>query len=366
MAWADPFYPDPSVPESAKKAMMEALESGTVSHYVMPIGDLALRKALAEKISRRTGLPIDPSRNVIVSPGSDSGLLFSMMPFIEEGDEIMIPDPSYPSNFLNAKLLGAKAVPVPLYEEDGYQPRMEEFEKRLTPKTKMVLISHPNNPTTTVFRKEKLEELAAFIVKNDLILVSDQAFEDHIYDGIEFAAPCTLPGMWERTLTVCSISKGLGLSGFRIGYIYADDHIMDVLYGAAVNVLGASNTLASIGAVAAVRDEAFLKSNYERLLRRRDLAYEILSEIPGVTMKPSESGILSWLNVSALGTSAEVADYIRDHANIMVNQGTPYGAQGEGHIRIVTACFADDEEAAGRFRDIKRALTELAKEKGIC
>lgn len=366
MAWADPFYPDPSVPESAKKAMMEALESGTVSHYVMPIGDLALRKALAEKISRRTGLPIDPSRNVIVSPGSDSGLLFSMMPFIEEGDEIMIPDPSYPSNFLNAKLLGAKAVPVPLYEEDGYQPRTEEFEKRLTPKTKMVLISHPNNPTTTVFRKEKLEELAAFIVKNDLILVSDQAFEDHIYDGIEFAAPCTLPGMWERTLTVCSISKGLGLSGFRIGYIYADDHIMDVLYGAAVNVLGASNTLASIGAVAAVRDEAFLKSNYERLLRRRDLAYEILSEIPGVTMKPSESGILSWLNVSALGTSAEVADYIRDHANIMVNQGTPYGAQGEGHIRIVTACFANDEEAAGRFLDIKRALTELAKEKGIC
>lgn len=366
MAWADPFYPDPSVPESAKKAMMEALESGTVSHYVMPIGDLALRKALAEKISRRTGLPIDPSRNVIVSPGSDSGLLFSMMPFIKEGDEIMIPDPSYPSNFLNAKLLGAKAVPVPLYEEDGYQPRMEEFEKRLTPKTKMVLISHPNNPTTTVFRKEKLEELAAFIVKNDLILVSDQAFEDHIYDGIEFAAPCTLPGMWERTLTVCSISKGLGLSGFRIGYIYADDHIMDVLYGAAVNVLGASNTLASIGAVAAVKDEAFLKSNYERLLRRRDLAYEILSEIPGVTMKPSESGILSWLNVSALGTSAEVADYIRDHANIMVNQGTPYGAQGEGHIRIVTACFANDEEAAGRFLDIKRALTELAKEKGIC
>ena len=202
MAWADPFYPDPSVPESAKKAMMEALESGTVSHYVMPIGDLALRKALAEKVSKRTGLPIDPSRNVIVSPGSDSGLLFSMMPFIEEGDEIMIPDPSYPSNFLNAKLLGAKAVPVPLYEEDGYQPRMEEFEKRLTPKTKMVLISHPNNPTTTVFRKEKLEELAAFIVKNDLILVSDQAFEDHIYDGIEFVAPCTLPGMWERSLTV--------------------------------------------------------------------------------------------------------------------------------------------------------------------
>ena len=143
MAWADPFYPNPSVPESVKKAMMEALEGGTVSHYVMPIGDLELRKALAEKISKKNHLSIDPSRNVIVSPGSDSGLLFAMMPFIEEGDEILIPDPSYPSNFLNAKLLGAKAVPVPLYEEDGYQPRIEDFEKRVTDRTKMVLIATP-------------------------------------------------------------------------------------------------------------------------------------------------------------------------------------------------------------------------------
>ena len=118
--------------------------------------------------------------------------------------------------------------------------------------------------------------------------------------------------------------------------------------------------------MAAVRDEEFLKSNYERLLRRRNLAYEILSDIPGVEMKPSESGILSWLNVSRLGTSAEVADYIKEHANIMVNQGTPYGAQGEGHIRIVTACYADDEDAARRFRDIQKALTELARQKGIC
>lgn len=366
MAWADPFYPNPSVPESVKQAMMEALLSGTVSHYVMPIGDLELRKALAEKISQKDGLSIDPSRNVIVTPGSDSGLLFAMMPFIEEGDEILIPDPSYPSNFLNAKLLGAKAVPVPLFEEDGYQPRIEEFEKRITDRTKMVLISHPNNPTTTVFRREALEKLAEFIVKHDLILVCDQAFEDHIYDGIEFVSPCTLPGMWDRTVTVCSISKGLGLSGFRIGYIYANDHVMDVLYGAAVNILGASNTLASIGAVAAIKDKEFLKNNYERLLRRRNLAYELLSNIPGVEMKPSESGILSWLNISRLGTSAEVADYIKEHANIMVNQGTPYGAQGEGHIRIVTACYADDKDAAKRFQDIKTALTQLAKQKGIC
>lgn len=365
MAWADPFFPNPSIPDAVKNAMIEALEGGCVSHYVMPIGDGELRKALSEKISTQIGLDINPSRNVIVTPGSDSGLLYALMPFIEEGDEIMIPNPSYPSNALNAKLLGGKAISVPLYEEDGYQIRIEEFEKQLTSKTKMVLISHPNNPTTTVFRRKGLEELAAFIVKNDLILVTDQAFEDHIYDEIEFVSPCTLPGMWERTLTVCSISKGFGLSGFRIGYIYGDDHVMDVLYGGAVNVLGASNTLASIGAVAALKDRNFMKDNYNKLLKRRNLAYEILSTIPGVTMQPSESGILSWLNISKLGTSEEIVNYLMEYANIMVNQGTPYGSMGEGHIRIVTACFADDAEAAEKFHNIKNALTQLAKEKGI-
>ena len=365
MAWADPFFPDPAVPESVKTAMHEAIDSGFPAHYTMPIGMLELRQALAENISAATGLQIDPSRNVIVTPGSDSGLIYAMMPFLEEGDEVMVPDPSYPSNFLDPKLLGAVTVPVPLYEEDNYQPRVEEFRKRLTPKTKMVLISHPNNPTTTVFRRESMEALCRFIVENDLILVSDQAFQDHIYDDIEFVHPATLPGMWERTLTVCSISKGIGLSGFRIGYIYANDVIMDTLYGGTVNVLGAPCTLSSIGAIAALRDREHLEQNYIRLERRRRLAYEAFHDIPGVKMKQSESGILSWLNISALGTDVEVAERLQKDAMILVNQGTPYGTQGKGHIRIVTACFASDEDAMERFMRIRQVLLTMAKEKGL-
>ncbi|NMD37536.1 MAG: pyridoxal phosphate-dependent aminotransferase [Christensenellaceae bacterium] len=365
MAWADPFFPDPAIPESVQKALHEAVDDGFAAHYSMPIGDLDLRKTLCEDVNKKTGLKLDPSRNMLVTPGSDSGLLFAMMPFISPGDEIMVPDPSYPSNFLNGKLLGGVTVPVPLYEEDNYQFRMEEFEKRVTDKTKMVLISHPNNPTTTVFRRESIEALCEFVIKHDLILVSDQAFQDHIYDGIEFVHPATLPGMWERTLTVCSISKGIGLSGFRIGYVYTDDVIMDVLYGAAVNVIGASSTLSTIGAIAAVKDEEILKSHYVRLERRRRLAWESFHDIPGVRMKLPESGILSWLYIGDLGTSEEVANRIMNDAKIMVNQGTPYGAQGEGYIRIVTACFARDEDAQERFDRIRAVLMKMAEEKGL-
>ena len=365
MAWADPFFPDPSIPESVKEELHRAIDEGVSSHYSMPIGYLTLRQALAEKISKQTGLDINPSRNVIVTPGSDSGLLYSMMPFVDDGDEVMIIDPSYPSNFLNAKLLGGVAVPVPIHEKDNYQINIEEFERRLTPKTKMVLITHPNNPTTTVFRRESIEALSEFIIKNDLILVCDQAFEDHIFDDIEFVHPCTLPGMWERTLTVCSISKGIGLSGFRIGYIYSNDKIMDVLYGGCVNVLGAPSTLSSLGAIAALKDEVHLQDNYVRFERRRRITHEIFNSIPGVSMAMAESGILSWINISKLGKSQEVADYILKEADVLVNAGNPYGDQGEGYLRLVSTCFKDDDDAVVAMNRIKEALIKLGKEKGI-
>lgn len=365
MAWADPFFPDPSIPESVKSVMIEAIEGGFPSHYSMPIGDLELRQELAKKISRQTGLDIDPSRNVIVTPGSDSGLLYSMMPFLSDGDEVMVIDPSYPSNFLNPRLLGAKTVPIPIFEEDNYQIRIEEFEKRLTKNSKIVLITHPNNPTTTVFRRESIEALSKFIIDNDLILITDQAFEDHIYDDIEFVHPCTIPGMWERTITVCSISKGIGLSGFRIGYIYATDQIMDIYYGGAVNVLGAATTITSIGAIQALKDEEHLKGVYKKLEKRRRMAHEVFDSIPGVSMNMPESGILSWINISKLGTAEEVSAYILKNAKILVNEGLPYGKQGQGHLRIVSACFMDDKDALNAFNRIKDALIQLGKEKGI-
>ena len=106
---------------------------------------------------------------------------------------------------------------------------------------KFAVVTHPNNPTGTVFNKKSIEELCHFIIKNDLILVCDQAFEDHIYDNREMIAPMCIEGMFERTITTFSISKGLGLSGFRVGYIVANDELMDVYYGGTVNVLGATH-----------------------------------------------------------------------------------------------------------------------------
>lgn len=363
MSWADPFFPDPALPKSIKKVLIDEINKGLISHYTMPIGNLQLRTLIAQRLKKMYDVDLDPTRNILITPGSDSGLLYAMMPFLTEGDEVLIPDPSYPSNFLNAKLCGAKAVHVPLYPENGYQPDISEFEKRLTKNTKMVVLTHPNNPTGTVFNRRSLTALSRFIIENDLILVCDQAFEDHIYDQNEMIAPMSLPGMFERTVTVFSISKGLGLSGFRVGYIVSNDRFMDVFYGGTVNVLGATNTLAQIAAITALKDETIMENYHQILLERRNDAYEILSSIPHVTTIKPQSGILSWIDVSKLGTSAEVAAYLLEHAHVSVNEGTPYGYQGEGYLRIVHACFADREQARKALLKIKECLIQLGKEK---
>ena len=236
MSWADPFMPDPSIPQPVLDAAIKELQNGFPAHYTMPIGNPELKKLIAARIKKKYGFQLDPNRNIIINPGSDNGLIFAMMPWIEPGDEVMVHDPSYPSNFLNPELIGGVTVRVPTYPEDGYHIRIEEYEKRVTSKTKMVLLTNPNNPTGTVYTRKELEELAAFCVEYDLICVCDQAFEDTVFPEHEMICICQLPGMWERTVTVCSVSKGMGLSGFRVGWTYATDTIMDTYYLSLIHI----------------------------------------------------------------------------------------------------------------------------------
>ena len=365
MGWADPFYPDPSIPPHLLEKAIEYLKGGFPSHYTMPIGNDELKKEIARKLARDNGMQVDPQRNIIITPGSDSGLLYAMMPFIGPGDEVLVPDPSYPSNFLNAELLGGKSVPVPLDEEQGYRLNIQAFEERVTPRTKMVLLTNPNNPTTTVFQRAELEELAEFICRRDLICVVDQAFESTIFDGREMVSIAALPGMEERTVSVFSISKGMGLSGFRVGYLVACDTMMDVLYGGAVNVLGATNTLSQFLAIEAFRHPEFIEEYNAKHERRRRYAYETFRQVPGVKIQMPESGFMCWLDVSVLGDSTEIMSYLIKEAKVACNDGKPYGSRGAGHLRLIIGCYWDDQKSFEAMDRMAEALKKLAAERGL-
>lgn len=364
MSWADPFAPDPSIPESVKQAAIEAIEGGFPAHYIMPIGSTELKKRIARRVEKQFGLKLDPQRNIIINPGSDVGLMFAMFPWLNPGDEVLVHDPSYGSNFLNAELLGGRTVRVPTYEEDGWHIRIEEFEKRITDKTKMLLLTNPGNPTGVSFTREELMQLAELCVKRDLVCVCDQAFEDTVFPEHEMVCMASLPGMWERTVTVCSVSKGMGLSGFRVGWIYANDQIMDVLYGAAVNIQGATGTLPQMAVMPAFEDDSFIAEYISKFDRRRRYAYELFNSVPGVSMQMPEATFLLWINVSQLGSSTEVAQYLVKEAKVNVNDGKFYGDMGGGHLRVVAGCFWDDEACFAALDSMAAALRKLAAEKG--
>ena len=366
LSWADPFFPDDRMDEDIRCAVVSSLGDGTAQHYTAPIGNAELKKVIAEKVARFNGIPADPQRNIIITPGSDSALFFSLIPFVEHGDEVMIVDPSYPNNFQAVEILGGVPVSVPVRPETGFELEIEEFERRLTDKTKLVILTNPNNPTTVVYSRESLEQLAAFIIKHDLLAIVDQAFEDIVYDGREMVSLGSLDGMLQKTVTIFSISKGMGLSGFRVGCIVASDRLIDTLFASAVSVVGATNTAAQLAAIAAYGKRDELVAEYSVIFdKRRRFVYEALSDIPGVRVQMPQSAFLSWINVSQLGTSDEIVDYLVREAKVFVNSGNCYGSQGEGYIRLVQGCYADDADIEQAVLRIREALLKKSRELGI-
>lgn len=365
LSWADPWFPDPALSPAVRSALLESLDAADTAHYTLPIGDLALREAIADKCRRVNGLDLDPTRNVLVTPGSDSGLWFAMAALLDPGDEVLVPDPSYPSNAVNCGLLGAVPVLVALDPQDGWQLDVEAVRAAITPRTRMVVLTQPNNPTGTVLRRERLEALRDLVVEHDLVVVCDQAFEDFVYDGIELVTPASLEGMAERTLTVFSLSKGHGLSGMRVGYVVGPDTLMDGLYGSAVNVVGATNTAAQAAAVAALGDTGSLAERHADFEARRHDVVRVLGDVPGVRMELPESGFLSWIDVSALGTGDEVATHLLADAQVSVNGGAPYGPSGAGHIRLVHGCYRDPAELRRAVEEVACSLRRLAASRGL-
>jgi len=363
MGWADPFYPDPSIPEHVKQATIQSIREGK-SHYTVPIGTAEIRGEIAKKLKRFNGLDIDPETEICVSPGSDIALLFVMRPFLVPGEdeEVLVPDPGYALNFLNCRLAGGRCIRVPLSEASAFDLDIEELERRVTARTKLLLLTHPNNPTTRIYSRETLIRLANFIERHDLVALVDQAFEEQVFDGREYVTFASLEGMFGRTVTIFTLSKGMALCGFRVAYLVAARDLMDVYHGYACNMLSPANTFAQDGAIAALRDDAFVDDYKGEMERRRDFAYEIFNSIPKVRCLKPESSCFAWVNISNLGTSQDIVDYLIRDARVAVNPGPVFGECGEGYIRVVFGSLKNSDLCRRALLRIKESLTKLARQ----
>ena len=355
MGWADPFMPDRSMPKFIEDAWIAAVKDESSPHYTAPIGNQELKEEIAKKLKEKNNLVVDPGRNILITPGSDSGLYFSILPFIHDGDEVIIPSPSYPNNYLGVNIMGGKVVSLELKVENNYQLTREALESKVTTNTKMIILTHPNNPTTTIYNKESLNILRDVCIKNDLILVCDMAFEDFTF-GNEIITPAAMDGMFERTITVFSFSKGMGLSGLRVGYVVCSDEIMDSMYANAVGVIGATSTSAQRAIIEALKHPEFMEQFNQAFDFRRKKAYEIINSIPNVSCLMPESGFLLWVDVSKIGNSSDIVSYLVHEAKVSCNDGVNYGLGGEGHLRIVLGVYKDNNKVVDALLRIKDAL----------
>ena len=326
--------PDFDTPEYIKKAAIESLNAGNV-FYTSNFGTMELRQAIADKLKRENGVDYKATE-ILVTAGLSEAVFAVLATILEEGDELLVPDPVW-LNYINVpNLLNAVPVTYELKEENGYQLDLDEIKSKITPKTRAIVIVTPNNPTGGVLSQETLEGLAKIVIENDLLVISDEVYERLIYDGEKHVSIASLPGMKERTFTMNGMSKAYSMTGWRLGYVAAPEE-----YIAVINKFHQHNTTCAVSfgqaaAVVALRDEGNeVNEMVKEYQRRRDYAVKAINEIDGLSCLCPKGAFYIFINCKALGKkSAELADYLLEHAKIALVPGDVFGPGGEGYLRM--------------------------------
>ena len=349
--------PDFDTPEYIKRAAEQALAEGKV-HYTSNFGLMELRQAIADKLKRENNVDYTASE-VLVTVGLSEAVFAVLATILEEGDEILVPDPVW-LNYINVpNLLGAKAVTYGLTEETGFQMNLEEVKAKITPKTRAIVIITPNNPTGGVLSEDVLKELAEIAVSNDLMVISDEVYERLVYDGAKHISIASLPGMKERTFTMNGMSKAYAMDGWRLGYVAAPEE-----YILAMNKFHQHNTTCApnfvqVAAIAALNEEGDeVKEMVKEYQRRRDYAVKAINEIPGLHCECPKGAFYIFINCKSLNLkSADLSAYLLEEAKIALVPGDVFGPGGEGYLRM---SFANSyENVVEGCAQLKKAVALL-------
>jgi aspartate aminotransferase len=284
----DPFRLDQGdvsfdAPETFKQAVAKAMAENR-THYLPTVGIPPLRKAFAEKMRKKNGIPIGSDDELLVSNGGTHGLYAVFHALLEPGDEVIIPEPEWPPTMAMVKAAGGVAVQVPLREELGWRWNIADVEKAITPKTRVLYLNSPNNPSGGVLTRQDIEQLAQLARDRNLWVVSDEAYEDVVFRG-EHVSIASLPGMYDRTIPVYTLSKSYAITGVRVGYFAIKDpalrdRALKIILYTTSNV----SSIAQYGALGALEGSQQCIDDFKKeLVIRRDLFYKGLEEsAPGV------------------------------------------------------------------------------------
>jgi len=353
--------PDQEPPEAAIEATVAALRAHR-THYSPTIGYPALREAIAARVARRSGQPCTAD-NVAVVPGAQGGIYCAIQCLAGPGDEVVVGEPIYATYEGVIGASGARMVTFPLRPERGFHPDLDALARAITPRTRIIWINSPHNPTGAVFTRAEIERIAALCRQHDLWLVSDEVYED-----LAFARPHTgawsLPGMAERTAVVSSLSKSHALPAFRLGWVVGPPDLIRHLANLLLSMTYGSPAFIQDGALAALSDElAEVAALHEDYRRRAAFVSELLAEAPGCRAIPPEGGMFVLLDVRGTGLGAmEFARRLLDSERVAILPCDGFGPSAAGHLRI--ALSAPDprlRDAANRILRFARRLNQPVK-----
>jgi aspartate aminotransferase len=348
--------PDFDTPEHIKAAAISALQAG-FTKYTPNAGIPELRQAIAEKLTADNGLNYRATQ-IVVSNGAKHSCFNAVLATCQPGDEVIIPAPYWVSYPEMVRLAGAEPVIVPTSERNGWKMTAEEFENAMTPRTKMVIMNSPGNPTGSVYTREELQAIVDVAAEEDIYILSDEIYEKLVYDDSQHVSIASLsPEAYDLTITVNGFSKSYAMTGWRLGYCAAPDPIARAIDSIQSHSTSNPSSFSQHGALAALKgDQQPLADMREEFDLRRNYMFDRVLKIPNVTAVKPQGAFYVLVNIGQLGlTSQNFADRLLSKANVAVVPGAAFG--DDRTVRLSYATSIDIiKKGLDRFQDFCRTL----------
>jgi aspartate aminotransferase len=305
------------------------------TRYTPPIGMTQLREAIAEDAGKRRGIEVSPGQ-VVVSPGAKPVLFFPTLALVEPGDEVIYPDPGFPTYEAMIVLAGGVPVPIPLREESGFSFDLEAFDGAINQRTKMVILNSPGNPTGGVMPIADLEHIAKGVQRHGAWVCSDEIYSRIVYDGLEAPSIAQIDGMTERTIIVDGFSKSYNMTGWRLGFGIMPEQLAERVQLLLTHSIGCTahfTQIAAVEALAGPQEQVDLV--VQEYQRRRDVIVAGLNAIPGISCRLPQGAFYAFPNITGLGrSSSELADLLLKEVGVALLPGSSFGREGEGYLRL--------------------------------
>jgi aspartate aminotransferase len=348
--------PDFDTPEHIKQAAIAALEAG-FTKYTPSAGLPELRQAIAEKLEADNQITYRPSQ-IVVSSGAKHSCYNAILATCQPGDEVLIPSPYWVSYPDMVRLAGAEPVMVQTTERNGWKMRASDFENAMTPRTKMLILNSPGNPTGSVYTREELEGIVEVAAEEDIYILSDEIYEKLVYDDTKHVSIASLsPEAYGLTITVNGFSKAYAMTGWRLGYLAAPEAVAKAVDNIQSHSTSHPCSFAQKGAIAALKgDQQPLADMRDEFSMRRDYMFDRITKIPNITAVKPQGAFYILVNISQLGLSSQnFADRLLSKANVAVVPGAAFG--DDRTVRLSYATSIDViKKGLDRFQDFCRTL----------